>query len=109
MRQIRLQAGRLRWGTSRLAFLLFVVTLPAFAPVVSEAFDASQEVESCEDAEESVVNRDRQRNERRRHGDDRLHSPFAVLAFHQAVPKSPDRGNARGHRLGNGLLAPMRC
>ncbi|MGI9473320.1 MAG: hypothetical protein ACR2NZ_17390 [Rubripirellula sp.] len=110
MWRLRKYAERLRWGTSRLAFLLFAVSLPAITPVMAEAFESVAEVESCEDVEESVsANRERHRSEKRRHSGDRMRTTFAVLAFHEPVPRQPRFRTHLGHRLSNGLLAPLRC
>jgi len=90
----------------RFAVVLIVVALPAISPLVSEVMDSVVEVESCEDCEACVANN---RQERRfsgsswglaKHRADTACRTLVVQRHHSA---------ADGHRLHNGMLAPLRC
>ena len=90
----------------RLAFVLVVVGLPAISPLISEVMDTVVEVETCEDCEACVAN---SRQERRfsasawgvaKHHADTVCRALAVQRHHATVG---------GHRLHNGILAPLQC
>ena len=93
-------------ASTRFAFVLVVVGLPAISPLVSEVMDSVVEVETCEDCEVCVANN---RQERRfadsnwgvtKHRTDKACRNLAVQRHHLA---------GSGHRLHNGILAPLRC
>jgi hypothetical protein len=90
----------------RMACVLSIVALPAVSPLVSEVLELVVEVEVCEDCEACVANG---RQERRfsgnswgvaKHRIDSSCRTLAVKRHHSAVD---------GHRLHNGILAPLRC
>ena len=90
----------------RMACVLAVVGLPAISPLVSEVMDSVVEVETCEDCESCVSS---SRQERRYAGStwgvakqrtDTACRALAIKRYH---------ATAGGHRLHNGILAPLRC
>jgi hypothetical protein len=90
----------------RLVFVLLVVGLPAISPLVTEVIDSVVEVEVFEDCEACVANSRQERRFSRRGwavAKDCVDSTCRSLAVkrHSCA--------VDGHRLHNGMLAPLRC
>ena len=90
----------------RFAFVLIVVGLPAISPLITEVMDSVVEVEACEDCEACVANA----RENRRHSESDWGAAKNCIDSAcrcMAVRRQHSAGD--GHRLHNGILAPLRC
>jgi len=90
----------------RLVFVLLVVGLPAISPLFSEVMDSVVEVETCEDCEACVTN---SREERRFSGSDWGVAKHRIDTTCRSLAARREHSYADGHRLLNGMRAPLRC